>query len=871
MSIGANTLVIGAVLGFDITASNNVTLQFQSGFPPTPVSTGTPVAGYTLPPSAPIIGPVPSNMPISLAVVLPVNDNAGLQTFIQEVTDPTNSMYRSYMSISTFAMKHGDDPTEYGKVAPWANSFGLTATTYANNLLVDVQGTAAQIEQALNANLVLALRSDGTVFYEPDRLPRPSVPTAVDAIQLMDTYAEPQPAQTIPNPQSNNGGTLFGSSDLRTAYLGIGTTCSTLTGAGQAIGIVAFDAFTQLGTIGPDGGVETDDITTYEAETGLVNCNTNGGALPCTPYPKLITVNTPPVFPPNGTNAGPAMPSGNTGSSEAALDVEMAMAMAPGAQIVNVEGQSIDSVLSTLATTPNLDQISNSWLNRSSTSQRFLDEFAAQGQSYFQGSGDGGEYNQTAQPCTCPCATPGSGVATTETLFTCGSNQCQSVCGPLPEGGIDAALSPEAGPPALVCVNGFAPPLDGQLTDMRASNEITLVGGTVLTTCAGASSATGICAGNAAFSQSYSSEQAWPSGGGGLIPGTPLPDFQQNVTTLVSNAGRNSPDVSIVATGLFLVSTGCGPTTTADGGAVPTNFVNGRCPAAQLAPGQAGPGSGTSAAAPLWAGFMALMNQQGASQTPPLQPIGYPNEAFYALLTTDNGAGYPVAFHDIQGGQTNSNECSLAPTPGAGWDEATGLGTPNGCSMIAAINALASPPQVTVSWTGAQFTTTGFNICTAANNLAPVPDGSLTCSPVVGPDGGLSAGTASEEVACGNGHGAFISVTCSPSASFAPGPALGPDSGPDAALTGNGATSRGIDVTVTASLEHNCGDNTPIDSNSFVVTDVIPGEPQGGSAQACDFFGGNCPLVANGGACTFNGFFLNNVTVTNTGGFFRSP
>ena len=434
VTLGLGVTAVGAFAGFDVKVGQSCNIIFQSGLQPSSTS-GTPLAGYTLPPSsAPIVGPVPGNMQIGLAVVLPVNDNAGLQTFIAQVTDPTNSMYRSYMSISTFAAMHGDSPTEYAKVAPWAAGFGLTATTYANNLLVDVQGTAAEIEQALSANLLLALRSDGTVFYEPDRLPTPSLPTAFDAIQLMDTYAEPQPAQTVPNPNPSNG-PLFGSSDLRTAYLGPGSTCSTLTGAGQSIGIVAFDAFTQFGTLGLDGGVETDDIKNYEIQTNINGCQIPGAAPPCTPYPILRTVNAPPVFP-LGASPGTAQPSGTNASVEAAIDVEMAIAMAPGAQIVNVEGQSIDSILSALATTPRLNQISDSWFARSSTSQVWLDEFAAQGQSFFEASGDAGEYVQTAESCTCPCTTPGSGATTTETLFACSGSECVSVCGPLPSAGV---------------------------------------------------------------------------------------------------------------------------------------------------------------------------------------------------------------------------------------------------------------------------------------------------------------------------------------------------------------------------------------------------------------------------------------------------
>jgi hypothetical protein len=184
--------------------------------------------------------------------------------------------------------------------------------------------------------------------------------------------------------------------------------------------------------------------------------------------------------------------------------------------------------------------------------------------------------------------------------------------------------------------------------------------------------------------------------------------------------------------------------------------------------------------------------------------------------------------------------------------------------MIAAMGELASPPQATIVLHDIEFNGTGFNVCSAcsSNCTVNVPNTTLVCNPNVSPDGGVTSGTVAQEVACNannGGHGAFVTVTCAPTTT----PPV------DA---GNGAPPRGIDVTVTLSLENTCGDNTPLDSQSATAIDVLPAEPQQVSpGTACDYFGGNCsPIIANGGACTFNGFFAN-ATVSNTGGFFRHP
>src|ERR1035437_10385172 len=62
---------------------------------------------------------------------------------------------------------------------------------------------------------------------------------------------------------------------------------------------------------------------------------------------------------------------------------------------------------------------------------------------------------------------------------------------------------------------------------------------------------------------------------------------------------------------------------------------------------------GTSAASPLWAGFMALVNQQAASQGK--GPVGFVNPAIYALGKGPR-ATYTSCFHDIVTGNTYNSQ-----------------------------------------------------------------------------------------------------------------------------------------------------------------------------------------------------------------------
>jgi kumamolisin len=81
---------------------------------------------------------------------------------------------------------------------------------------------------------------------------------------------------------------------------------------------------------------------------------------------------------------------------------------------------------------------------------------------------------------------------------------------------------------------------------------------------------------------------------------------------------------------------------------------------------------GTSAVAPLWAGLIALINQQLG------HPAGYLNPILYGRAATI------AAFHDITSG-TNAITGTQGYSAGPGWDACTGLGTPNGQALLTAL------------------------------------------------------------------------------------------------------------------------------------------------------------------------------------------
>jgi len=80
---------------------------------------------------------------------------------------------------------------------------------------------------------------------------------------------------------------------------------------------------------------------------------------------------------------------------------------------------------------------------------------------------------------------------------------------------------------------------------------------------------------------------------------------------------------------------------------------------------------GTSAVAPLWAGLIALVNQDTGRRA------GFLNPTIYRLKS-DSGA-----LNDI----TSGNNGAYKACPG--WDACTGLGTPDGANLLRALDATA--------------------------------------------------------------------------------------------------------------------------------------------------------------------------------------
>jgi len=123
-------------------------------------------------------------------------------------------------------------------------------------------------------------------------------------------------------------------------------------------------------------------------------------------------------------------------------------------------------------------------------------------------------------------------------------------------------------------------------------------------------------------------------------------------------------------------------------------------------------GAGTSFAAPRWAGFIALVNQQAVEAgTAPSGGIGFINPAIYAIGA---GSSYDRDFHDITSGNNLTDNQPVWFSATTGYDLTTGWGSANGQNLI---DALAGP-QVPGFWIASSSNT--LNVARGASGTATI-------------------------------------------------------------------------------------------------------------------------------------------------------
>lgn len=514
------------------------------------------------------IGRLPGSQRLNLALGLPLRNRQELTHLLRELYNPASSQYHQYLTPEQFTELFGPSTADYSaaKVFAQANNFAVTRT-YPNRVVLDVGATVADIEKAFHITLRLYQHpAEARTFYAPDSEPSVDGNVPILDISGLDNFVLPRPLLRRSRPVSpvqpaygsGPGGSYIGK-DFRAAY----APNVSANGLGQTVGLLEFD------------GYYPGDITSYETQAGLPNV----------PLKNVLLDNF------NG--------SPGSGNIEVALDIEMAIAMAPGLnQVIVYEAGprgNPNDILSQMVNENTAKALSSSWTwsgAPSGTTDALFQQMAAQGQSFFQAAGDSGAYTSSIpQPADNPY--------------------------------------------------------------------VTIVGGTTLTT----SGPGGPWVSETTWNW-YNTGIGTNGTGGGISTSYTIPSWQQGIS-MSANQGstimRNIPDVALAADNIWV---------TYDNGS--SGYVG-----------------GTSCAAPLWAAFTALINQQAAGNGKP--SVGFLNPVIYSL---GKGNSYGSCFHDISTGNNTNNTSPAKFSAVTGLDLCTGWGTPTGSGLINALAGSAAPQIV---------------------------------------------------------------------------------------------------------------------------------------------------------------------------------
>ena len=506
------------------------------------------------------VGRLAANQMMSLDVVLPLRDKAGLDAFVADVTNPSSPSFHHYLTPAQFTARFGPTQTDYDTVVRYLSQYGLSITGGSRDRMdVQVRGPVSAVEAAFNVKMgTYQHPTENRTFYAPDREPTTALAIPLWHISGLDNYSIPHPLYVkktdyakahgispdavVSHATTGSGPSAsFLGSDMRAAYYG-GTA---LTGKGQNLGL--FEYY----------GTDLADLATY--------------------YKNVKQTNNVPtsVISTDGTSTS-CLNSSNCDDTEQTLDMTQALGMAPGlSSLVMYVGSTDTAIISEMTThspLPTTIGCSWGWTPADPTAlDVYFEKMAAQGQTFFAASGDSSTWS----------------------------------------------TSNEAWP--------------------ADDDYVISVGGTDLTT----SSAAG----------PWKSETAWVDSGGGISPDKiAIPSWQQiagviNSSNKGSTKYRNGPDVS--ANAIFTFYT-CADQTTC----------------------QANAYGGTSFAAPMWAAFVALANQQaaanGKASIGSFNAYVYPQNESGGALTT----AYSNTFHDITSGKSGSYSAVT------GYDLVTGWGSP---------------------------------------------------------------------------------------------------------------------------------------------------------------------------------------------------
>ena len=602
-----------------------------------------------------LLGQVASAQPLTVTVVLPLSHQADLNAFLQRVYTPGDPLYGHYLKPGEFAATYGPSAADAAAVKAFASAHGLSVSSVSHSGSVyHLSAPAGTMASAFHVSLRSYARADGTTFHRPAAAPAAASELAGHILGVFGLDSSPR--MTMNFQKSPHSGFQYAPGKKPPVPTALAPNPADLPDPNNPLA----------------GGYSLDPENIraiYDLPPGRTSGRGQSVGLleldgwyqsDITEYEKTFGLpRLKPVL--RSVDGGTGLPTDNGITPEVTLDIDMALALAPDLDSVVVYQAPPESdflpaeedILDAVADDDAVSVLSVSYGNADLDAAGSLE-----GPGFFAGI---------------------------QQALTQMAAQGQTACVAAGDAGAysDEYLYPT---PSL-----------GTFSDQPGA---LAVGGTFLYTT---------------LAETYNGESSWaaPSdtgrgpvgtgGGGGVSTLWAIPPYQIGAFDLFVNpqgslTNRNTPDVSLFGDydeggySIYLTDpiTGVG------------NWAG---------------YNGTSASSPLWAAFVADVNE--ARATSGLAPLGLVQNMLYPVA--EDPAKYAVDFHDVNDG---SNNLLYEAVPG--YDNSTGWGSFVGANLLNDLAPSTDAPRLASLSFNPSPVLVGFPSSGTVTLKAPAPKNGVT-------------------------------------------------------------------------------------------------------------------------------------------------
>src|SRR5436305_3730859 len=118
-------------------------------------------------------GRLPATNNLHLAIGLPLRNKTALDEFLRQLSDPHSTNFHKFLTPPEFTSLFGPTEQDYQAAISFAEANGLTvADTHPNRVVLDVEGSASNVEQAFHVTLrTYQHPTEARDFFAPDAEP----------------------------------------------------------------------------------------------------------------------------------------------------------------------------------------------------------------------------------------------------------------------------------------------------------------------------------------------------------------------------------------------------------------------------------------------------------------------------------------------------------------------------------------------------------------------------------------------------------------------------------------------------------------------------------------------------------------------------